>query len=251
MTINKDSTPTKACGDVKRVKCANSNLFTNLSIKKPEDVIVCESQEGNYCGRHVLRALTQRLDLFSDCDLKEIGNSLAAAEQACRHGERIDITDYYYEGSGDYDIQIIKAALLNAFNVDLIQIRIIQENNYSVQSLIHSNLVNSQALLVREDCHYYCLRRFRLAKEYFFKIDSKQSTRHEQIRRDDILKFVTTLLNAGSNVFVLIQTAVDRADEELSANNIENRLWALPDTPADVETMGQVAEMTNDNELRP
>lgn len=138
-------------------------------LKKPEDIIVCEEQEELYCGRHALRALSQRLDLFSDEYLKEVARNIAASEQICRDGEAIEMTEYYYEHTGEYDIQVLKAALMNVFKIDLVQIYELETNNFVVHNLILSNIQHIQAFIIQQDYHYYCLRRFRLTKDYFFK----------------------------------------------------------------------------------
>ncbi|CAF1159207.1 unnamed protein product [Rotaria sordida] len=147
ISSNRNSIPISACGDVKRFKSENSNLCTRVCVKKPEDIIICEKQEEHYCGRHVLRVLSQRLDLFCDEYLIEVVQNITAAEQICRYGEAIEIRDYYYESTGGYDIQILKAALMNTFNIDLIQIHTLEANTSSVQSLILSNIENVQDLL--------------------------------------------------------------------------------------------------------
>ncbi|CAF3420621.1 unnamed protein product [Rotaria socialis] len=159
-----------------------------------KNIIICEEQDRNYCGRHSLRALAQNLDLFSDEYLVEIANNLAAAEQICRNGDSIRITQYYYENSGDYDIQVLDAALRHIFNIQLLQINKLENSNCPIRSLILSNTQNIQALLIQQDYHYYILRQFRLTKGYFFKIDSKHTMYHEPIHCQDILKFIDLLL---------------------------------------------------------
>ena len=44
-------------------------------------LIFCEEQSGNYCGRHVLRALFQGKDKFDDKDLGTIAETLAKDEE--------------------------------------------------------------------------------------------------------------------------------------------------------------------------
>ncbi|CAF3615746.1 unnamed protein product [Rotaria socialis] len=162
------NTSTLDHGDVKRIKRKNSNLCTSLSLKKPESIIICENQEKNYCGRHALRALSQNLDIFSDDYLINVAQNIVASEQICRNGEFIQTTDYYYENTGDYDIQILEAALRNVLNIDLIKFHKIENIDCPIRSLIFSNTQNIQAFLVQEGYHYYCIRRFRLTKDYFF-----------------------------------------------------------------------------------
>lgn len=214
-------------------------MFTTESRKKPEQIIICEQQEGMYCGRHALRALTQRRDLFNDEYLKEVAQNIAAAEQISRRGDTVRLTDYYYENTGEYDIQVIKAALMNVFNIDLIQIHTLEPNNGSIQSLILANIHNCQGFLIQENYHYYCLRRFRMTKDYFFKIDSKYPTYHESIHCEHIFNFLHTLLEDGSNIYVVVQYISDHVDDQLSTDNIETRLWCLPDAPADLEPLTQ------------
>ncbi|CAF4404974.1 unnamed protein product, partial [Adineta steineri] len=67
--------------NIKQFKVEKSNSFIRKSKRKPENIIICEQQEENYCGRHVLRAVCQRLDLFSDEYLKEVAEHKAATEQ--------------------------------------------------------------------------------------------------------------------------------------------------------------------------
>ncbi|CAF1366463.1 unnamed protein product [Rotaria sordida] len=224
--------------DVKALKCEHSTLLTTMSLRKPENIIICEEHEKNYCGRHVLRALAQRLDLFSDEYLMEIAENIAATEQICRNGKSIRITDDYYEGHGDYDIQVLQLALQHTLNVHLVQIHELETNTCPIQNLILSNSQNIQALLIREDYHYYyCLRRFQLTKNYFFKIDSKDSMHHQPIHRQNILNFLRTLLESHCSIYVIMQHDPDNVNEQLSTDNIEAKLWALPDAPADLEIL--------------
>jgi hypothetical protein len=206
-----------------------------ISLKKPENIIICEKQEENYCGRHALRALSQRLDLFSDEYLIEVAENIAAAEQIYADGQSIRITDYHHPNSGDYDIQILKAAVQNVLTIELIQIQNLEQNNCPIRNLIVSNIQHSQAFLIQQDYHYYCLRRFRLTKDYFFKIDSKYPMHHQPIHRRDILNFLRTCLESYCNIYVIIQHMQDNIDQILSIDNIESKLWALPDAPADLE----------------
>jgi len=229
--------------DVKRIRSNNSNLFTRQSVKKPEDIIVCENQEELYCGRHALRPLSQRLDLFSDDYLIEVAQNVAAAEQICRHGEPIRLAEYYYQNTGEYDIQVLKAAVMNIFNIDLIQIHTLEADTSSVQGLILCNIENVQVLLIQQDYHYYCLRRFRLTKDYFFIIDSQHPFHHEPIHRQNILNFLGTLLEGGASIYVAIQYISDRPEDQASIDNIETRLWALPDAPADGERLAVFCEI--------
>ncbi|CAF4534288.1 unnamed protein product [Rotaria socialis] len=62
---------------IKRLKCEKSNLSISSFLKMPEDIIICEYQEQNYCGRHALRALSQNLELFSDDYLINIAQNIA------------------------------------------------------------------------------------------------------------------------------------------------------------------------------
>ncbi|CAF4168613.1 unnamed protein product, partial [Adineta steineri] len=223
--------------NIKQFKLEKSNSFTRKSKRKPENIIICEQQEENYCGRHVLRAVSQRLDLFSDEYLKEVAEHIAATEQILQHEIAVNVTDYYYENTGDYNIEILKVALRNVFNIEFIQIDALERNTTSVQSLILSNIHNVQALIIQQNNHYYCLRRFRLTKDYFFKIDSKFPLYHEPIHREHILNFLRALLANHSNIYVLVHYTSDHADDQLSIDNIETRLWPLPDAPADLECL--------------
>ena len=193
VSMNKTTTAEVDRGDIKRFKARNKHLIKQIPVNKPEDLIICETQESNFCGRHVLRAIAQRLDLFSDEYLMEVAENIAAQEQIFRHGERIRTTDYFYKYTGDYDIQILKAALMNIFKIDLLQIKTPETSTDYVQKLIISNIQHSQAFLIEKDYHYYCLRRFRLTKNYFFKIDSKSPMHHEPIHREQIMNFLHTL----------------------------------------------------------
>ncbi|CAF3985214.1 unnamed protein product, partial [Rotaria magnacalcarata] len=206
-------------------------------LKNSQNIIICEKQDRNYCGRHCLRALAQNLDLFSDEYLVEIANNLAAAEQICRNGASIRITQYYYENSGDYDIQVLEAALRNIFNIQLLQINKLENSNCPIRSLILSNTQNIQALLIQQDYHYYILRQFRLTKGYFFKIDSKHPMYHESIHYQDILKFIDLLLQCNCNIYIAIQSISDDLNQDLSIDDIAKKLWVLPDAPADLEPL--------------
>ncbi|CAF1456549.1 unnamed protein product [Adineta ricciae] len=90
--------------DSKCPKYETSTFSTTTSFKKPEDIIICEKQESLYCGRHVLRAVSQRLDLFSDTYLKEVAQNLANFEQIYSHQESVLVTEYHHENTGEYNI---------------------------------------------------------------------------------------------------------------------------------------------------
>ncbi|CAF1643694.1 unnamed protein product [Adineta steineri] len=234
---NTDTEPSSKRRHLKRVTCQTSNLDTAEATRKPEHLIICERQEQLSCGRHVLRALSQTLDLFDDDYLKEVAQNIAATEQINRHGEAIQLTEYYYENTGEYDIQVLKAALMNIFSIDLLQIGTLHPNSDYAHSLILSHIKHVQAFLIQQNYHYYCLRRFRLTEDYFFKIDSKNPTYHEPIRRDNILNFLKSLLEHGSNIYVTVQYISDAIEDEITTDNIKTRLWALPDAPADREAL--------------
>ena len=123
------------------------------------------------------------------------------------------------------------------------QICKLEENSSPIRNLICANIQHIQAMLIQQDYHYYCLRRFRLTKEYFFKIDSKHPSHHQTIPRRDILTFLRTLLEVGSNIYVLIHNIPDEINEELCVNDIETKLWALPDAPADWEILIETVEL--------
>ena len=228
---------------MKRFRCESLNFCASESMIKPEVIIICEKQEESYCGRHTLRALSQRLDLFSDQYLMEVAQNLAIAEQICRDGQAVPLTQYYYEKTGEYDIQILKAALMNIFKIDIVQIHTLERRIDSVQGLILSNIQHVQAFVIQEDYHYYCLRRFRQTKDFFFIIDSKHPSHHQPIHCDDILNFLGTLLANGSNIYVTVEYISDAVEDQVSADNIETRLWALPDSSADRVCLNVVCEM--------
>ncbi|CAF3269751.1 unnamed protein product [Rotaria socialis] len=142
MPSNEINRSTLDRGDVKQLKCNKSSSHTNLSLRKPENISLCEYQEENYCTRHALCTLSQNLDLFSDNYLINIAQNIAATEQRFRNGEFIQTTDYYYENTANYDIQILQAALRDMLNVDLIQLYKIENNDCPIRSLILSNTQN-------------------------------------------------------------------------------------------------------------
>ena len=130
------------------MKCDHSDPLLRETIKKPEEIIICEKQEILYCGRHALRALCQRLDLFSDGYLAEVARNLAVLEQISRQGQTIQLKEYYDATTGEYDIQILKAALMNVFDIDLIQLHTLEPNPSSMQNVIVLNIKSVQALLL-------------------------------------------------------------------------------------------------------
>ncbi|CAF1168506.1 unnamed protein product [Rotaria sp. Silwood1] len=210
---------------------------TTNSITKPEDVIICEKQEEHFCGRHALRALSQRLDLFSDEYLFDIAENIAATEQICRSGQPVQVTDYYYKYTGDYDIQVLQLALQNTLNVHLVRIDKLDITGCPIRNLILSNIEHIQAFLIQQDYHYYCLRSFRSTKDYFFKIDSKYSMYHEPIPRGRLFEYLAELLNSNSTIFVIMEHTVQNLNEQITIDTIEKALWPLPDAPADFELL--------------
>lgn len=235
ITQYKNDTLITDCKDYKRIKYDNLTSCTNIRIIKPEDIIVCEQQEKNFCGRHALRALAQRLDLFNDEYLMNIAKNLATIQQACEFQTTIQITDYYYKNQGDYNIQILQAAVQDILNIDLVQIDKLENSECPTRNLILSNIQNSQAFLIQDNYHYYCVRRFRSRKDYFFKIDSKNSMYHEPIHYKNIINFLSILLQNGSSIFIIIQHIDENLNEQLSIENIQTKLWPLADAPADFE----------------
>lgn len=231
--VSKTSSIEETCSNVKRLKYDHPNPEANELIDELESLIVCEKQEKLYCGRHALRAISQRLDLFDDEYLENIGQNLAALEQINRNGELVQTTEYYNEESGEYDIQILKAALINIFDIELIQLNTVEPISGSFQHSIISNMENVQALLVQQDYHYYCLRRFRSTTNYFFQIDSKSPVHHERIDCVGLLNHIDFLLKNRSNVYVAIKRIIDTAEGQSFRNDIKRRLWCFADAPAD------------------
>ena len=209
---------------------------TGLS-KTPEDIIICERQEALFCGRHARRALVQRLDIFDDDYLMEVAENLVAEENILRHEQRVRTNDYYYEDRGEYDIQILKAALMNTFNIDLLQIHTLEPNVSSPQNIILSNMQNVQALLIQQDYHYYCLRRFRLTPSYFVKSDAQHPEYHQPIHTGNMTDYLRRLIEHRCNVYVVVQHFSDGLEQELSQDNVQTRLWAFPDAAADSERL--------------
>ncbi|CAF1119893.1 unnamed protein product [Rotaria sordida] len=117
ISSNRNSIPISACGDVKRFKSENSNLCTRVCVKKPEDIIICEKQEEHYCGRHVLRVLSQRLDLFCDEYLIEVVQNITAAEQICRSAIHLDL--FVVAGGSVVLSLLMQAAAEKGSDVDL------------------------------------------------------------------------------------------------------------------------------------
>ncbi|CAF1689545.1 unnamed protein product, partial [Adineta ricciae] len=178
---------------------------------------------------------SQRLDLFTDEYLKEVAVNLATLEHIYSHGESLCPKNYYFENTGEYNIDVLKASLLNIFNIDLIQINKLQQNTSPLHSLILSNIQFVQAFIIQQDYHYYCLRRFRLTHSYFLKIDSKSITYHERIEHDKILNYLDSLLQLGANIYITIEHIAQDEQYEISLINIEKTLWPFPEAPADLE----------------
>lgn len=125
----------------------------------------------------------------------------------------------------------------NTFGVDLIQICRLENNSCPIRNLVCANIEHIQAILIHEDYHYYCLRRFRVTEEYFFKIDSKHPMNHQTIHRRDILTYLRTLLELQCNIYVVIQGISEEINGQVSSDNIQRRLWALPEASADCELL--------------
>jgi serine/threonine protein kinase len=151
-----------------------------------------------------------------------------------RHGEETKTINYYISDSGDYNIQVLQKALQNE-NIYLRQIDTLEQKKGSNDhNMIVSNMQHVQAFLIHQNNHYYCLRRFRLNEDYFFKIDSKSSQNHEPIFRENISKYIDDLIrNKSANIYVILEYVENGDNRQLSMDNIKKRLWALPDAPAD------------------
>ncbi|CAF1686119.1 unnamed protein product [Rotaria magnacalcarata] len=149
---NQTETFTVDGDDAKRLKSKKSNLCTTLSLKTPESIIICENQEENFCGRHALRALSQNLHLFTDDYLINNAQNIAATDRA-------RAKDLILGGC---------VALRDTFNIELIQILKLENNSCPMRTLILSNTQYIQAFLIQQRYHYYCIRQFRLTKDYSF-----------------------------------------------------------------------------------
>lgn len=71
-----------------------------------------------------------------------MAQNLASFEQIYSHEESVRVTEYYHENTGEYNIDVLKAALLNVFNIELIQIHRFEGNISPLQTLILSNITN-------------------------------------------------------------------------------------------------------------
>jgi hypothetical protein len=103
--------------------------------------------------------------------------------------------------------------------------------------LILSNIRNIQALIIQQDYHYHCLRRFRLTKDYFFVIDSKNPMCHQSIHCDNILNYFSTILLSRRNIFVLMKRISNTDQNEICEHDMTTVLWPLPEAPADLELL--------------
>ena len=227
----------KRPSDLKRLKSQDeSDLSITLHTIKPEHFIICEKQERHYCGRHALRTLVQRLDLFTDEYLQEVANNLAAEEQLHRDGDFVQTLDYYIPDNGDYDIQVLRASLINLFSVDIIQIDKLAQTGCRIRNAILSHIESIQAILVHEDYHYYCLRRFRSSQQYVFRIDSLHPAAHKPIHQRNFINYLHCLLECGANLYVVFHHCPGESEENISLDTIQARLWPLPDAPADAQS---------------
>ncbi|CAF1295852.1 unnamed protein product [Rotaria sp. Silwood1] len=208
---------------------------TTYSVTKPEHVIICEEHEEHFCGRHALRALSQRLDLFTDKYLFDIAEDIAATDQIRQNGQPVQLTDYYYKDTDDYNIQVLQLALQNILNVQLLRIDKLEDSSYAIRNLILSNVEHIQAFRIQQDYHYYYLRSFRSSKDYFFTIDSKHSMYHEPIRCERLFEYLAELVDSNCAIFIIMQDTVQNINQQITIDNIQKVLWPLPDAPADFE----------------
>ncbi|CAF3472100.1 unnamed protein product [Rotaria sp. Silwood1] len=223
------------CINTKQIQLQCMLPVTTYSVTKPEHVIICEEHEEHFCGRHALRALSQRLDLFTDKYLFDIAEDIAATDQIRQNGQPVQLTDYYYKDTDDYNIQVLQLALQNILNVQLLRIDKLEDSSYAIRNLILSNVEHIQAFLIQQDYHYYCLRSFRSSKDYFFKIDSKHSMYHEPIRRERLFEYLAELVDSNCAIFIIMQDTVQNINQQITIDNIQKALWPLPDAPADFE----------------
>ncbi|CAF4506808.1 unnamed protein product [Rotaria sp. Silwood2] len=194
---------------------------TTYSVTKPDHVIICEEHEEHFCGRHALRALSQRLDLFTDKYLFDIAEDIAATDQIRRNKQPVQLTDYYYKNTGDYNIEVLQLALQNTLNVQFLRIDKLEDSSYPIRNLILSNVEHIQAFLIQQDYHYYCLRSFRSTKDYFFKIDFKHSMHHEPIRRERLFEYLTELIDSNCAIFIITEHTVQNINQQITIDNIQ------------------------------
>jgi hypothetical protein len=137
----------------------------------PEHLMICEVQESLFCGRHALRALVQRLDVFDDTYLMSLGEQLSSEELIVREDETTLPNIYFNVSIGYYQIQVLERALQQQFNVQLVKIDDVREKSDSILHIVIQHIFDIQALLIHKEDHYFCLRRFDNNVDCFFIID--------------------------------------------------------------------------------
>ncbi|CAF3435365.1 unnamed protein product, partial [Rotaria socialis] len=132
------------------------------------DMIICEPQEGLFCGRHALRALVQNREKFDDTYLSSIAEELSTQEMLINNHISTNEASYSINNNGYYHIQVIQKALEQLYNIELVQINTIDEKSHSHRNLIICHINDVQALFIHHNDHYFCARRFDSMQDYFF-----------------------------------------------------------------------------------
>ncbi|CAF2149878.1 unnamed protein product [Rotaria magnacalcarata] len=186
------------------------------------DMIICEPQEGLFCGRHALRALVQNREKFDDTYLSSIAEELSTQEMLINNDISTNETSYSINNNGYYPsrflpfkapfqtvgifswdhIQAIQKALEQLYNIELVQINTIDEKSYSHRNLIICHINDVQALFIHHNDHYFCARRFDSMQDYFFVIDSLKPTKHKAIHRNCVNDYIKFLDDEGSSLYV-------------------------------------------------
>jgi hypothetical protein len=166
------------------------------------DMIICEPQEGLFCGRHALRGLVQNREKFDDTYLSSIAEELSTQEMLINNDISTNEASYSINNNGYYHIQVIQKALEQLYNIELVQINTIDEKSYSHRNLIICHINDVQALFIHHNDHYFCARRFDSMQDYFFVIDSLKPTKHKAIHRNCVDDYIKFLDDEGSSIYI-------------------------------------------------
>ena len=198
----------------------------------PEDFIVCEKQQLLFCGRHALRALVQNTHMFDDTYLMSLGEEFSTQELIIREDATTFNQFYFNQANGYYHIEVVRKALRQQYNIELVQLNRIDETLSSIRDLINNHIHDVQALFIHKHDHYFCVRRFDKTTDYFFIIDSLRPNRHETIKRNLIHEYIKYLHKHNNSVYIPV--CIDILQTEIIPSDlISSLIHPLPICEAD------------------
>lgn len=189
------------------------------STSSSKSFVYHEQQESALCGQHCLNNLLQGPH-FTAVDLAEIANQLDEME---RNLQKDDLRAYYsfqsnnVDDSGNFSIQVLKSALQNYCQSDLISWH--QDPSQAIQAeMTEAAHENNKAFVVNRSNHWFTIRKI---GNHWWNLNSTNDF-PQLISPFYLSAFLTQLRAEGYSVFLVTGPVPDRGDPELSKSYLPN-----------------------------